>query len=66
MKWQGIEEDYIARSLMFFTPQQLSSGGSNKKNEMGWACGTYGTQNRGVKNFFGEGGDLREETTCKT
>jgi hypothetical protein len=61
MKWQGIEEDYIARSLMLFTLTNYLSGDPIKNNEMGCACDTCGAQERCVQNFFLEGGDLKEE-----
>ena len=38
----GSGENYIMRSLMICTPHQLLLGDKIEKNEMGWACGTFG------------------------
>jgi hypothetical protein len=49
---------------MICTPYQYYSGDRIKKNEVGWACGTYEGQERFIRGFAGEA--LGKETTGKT
>ena len=48
---EGIEEEYITRCFMICTPHQILFRWSIKENEMSGACGTYGGQERCVRNF---------------
>jgi hypothetical protein len=47
-------EDYITRSFVLSTPQQIILGDQIKKNEMGGACSTYGREERCIQVFGGE------------
>jgi hypothetical protein len=47
-------EDYITRSFMFSTPQQIILGDQIKKNEMDGACSTYGREEGCIQLFGGE------------
>jgi len=53
---EGRGEDYIARSFMIFTSHQVLFGWSNQEewNGVGWACSTYGRQERCMLGFGGE------------
>jgi hypothetical protein len=39
---QGSGENYIIKSLMICTAHPIFFGWSNRENEMGGVCGTYG------------------------
>ena len=47
-------EDYITKSFMFSTPQQIILGDQIKKKEMGGACNTYGREERCIQVLGGE------------
>ena len=47
-------EDYVKRSFMLSTPQQIILGDQIKKNEMGWKCNTYGREERCIQVLGGE------------
>jgi hypothetical protein len=41
MRQQGIEGNYIMRSLITCTPHTILFGDQIEKKKMGWACSTY-------------------------
>ena len=46
--------NYIKRSFMLSTPQQIVLGDQIKKNEIGGACSTHGKEDRYIQVFGGE------------
>jgi hypothetical protein len=49
----GSGKDYITRSFIICSPQQILFG-DHIKNEMGGACGMYGGEERCAQGFGGE------------
>jgi len=49
-EWRKVQ----MRILVINTPHQILFGKSNKKNEMGGACGTYKVGERRIQGFGGE------------
>ena len=47
-------EEYITRSFIFSTPQQIILGDQIKNNEMGGACNTHGREERCIQVLGGE------------
>jgi hypothetical protein len=47
-------EDYVTWSFTISILNKYYSADHVKKNEMGWACGTYGRQESCIESFGGE------------
>jgi len=50
-RWQGSGEDYITRIFVICAPYKWYTGDKITMKEMGWACGTYGRQERCIQGF---------------